>query len=108
MKKLNERIKKIREELHLSQEYVAKYMNLNRTAISQIESGNRKVSAEELKVFSELFGITADELINGNEERIPENMFVRSFEELDEADKKEIMNLIKFKKMMKEKPINNV
>lgn len=108
MKRINERIKEIREELHLSQEYVAKYMNLNRTAISQIESGNRKISAEELKKFSELFGVTTDELLNGNEEEIPDNMFARSFNELDDADKKEIMNLIKFKKMMKEKSIDNV
>ena len=108
MKKINESIKEIREELHLSQEYVAKYMNLNRTAISQIELGNRKISAEELKKLSELFAVTTDQLLNGNEEEIPDNMFARSFNELDDADKKEIMNLIKFKKMMKEKSIDNV
>ena len=36
---LYERIKKARTELHLSQEYVANYLGVKRTAIVEIESG---------------------------------------------------------------------
>ena len=46
MKALYERIKKARTELHLSQDYVAKFLGVNRTAVDEIESGKRKVSAE--------------------------------------------------------------
>ena len=60
MKALYERIKKARTELHLSQDYVAKFLGVNRTAVVEIESGKRKVSAEELGKFSELFQIPVD------------------------------------------------
>ena len=62
---LHERIKKARTDLHLSQNYVAKCIGINRTAIVEIESGKRKVSADELGKFSELFHISADELLKG-------------------------------------------
>ena len=65
MRALYERIKEARTELHLSQDYVAKFLGVNRTAIVEIESGKRKVSADELGKFSELFQIPADELLNG-------------------------------------------
>ena len=103
MIKLNERIKKARTNLHLSQEYVANFLGLNRSAIVEIESGKRKVSAEELGKFSELFQIPIDELLYGKITSTSTQKFVRKFESLDETDQKEILNLIEFKKMMKEK-----
>lgn len=101
--KLHERLKKARAELHLSQDYVAKVVGVNRTAIVEIESGSRSVKSEELKKFSELFQISADELLNGRNTAMPNAVFARSFESLDENDQKEILNLIEFKKMLKER-----
>lgn len=103
MRALYERIKEARTELHLSQDYVAKFLGVNRTAIVEIESGKRKVSADELGKFSELFQIPADELLNGRSTEMPVQMFVRRFGALDEADQQEILNLIEFKRMMKER-----
>lgn len=103
MRALYERIKEARTELHLSQDYVAKFLGVNRTAIVEIESGKRKVSADELGKFSELFQIPADELLNGRSTEMPVQMFARRFGALDEADQQEILNLIEFKRMMKEK-----
>ena len=103
MRALYERIKEARTELHLSQDYVAKFLGVNRTAIVEIESGKRKVSADELGKFSELFQIPADELLNGRSTEMPVQMFARRFGELDEADQQEILNLIEFKRMMKER-----
>ncbi len=102
MNVLAERIKACRTKLHLSQEYVASYMEMNRATIAQIELGNRKVSADELARFSGLFGLSADALLHGEDAEMPAAMFARSFEELDERDKNEIMSLIQFKKMMRE------
>ena len=99
--KLHERIKKLRTNLHLSQEYVAKILGVNRNAIVEIEAGKRKVSAEELGKLAELFKVSTDELLNGRQVEMPTMMFARKFEELDEADQKEILNLIEFKRMMK-------
>ena len=103
MRALYERIKEARTELHLSQDYVAKFLGVNRTAIVEIESGTRKVSADELGKFSELFQIPADELLNGRSTEMPVQMFARRFGALDEADQQEILNLIEFKRMMKER-----
>lgn len=103
MRALYERIKEARTELHLSQDYVAKFLGVNRTAIVEIESGKRKVSADELGKISELFQIPADELLNGRSTEMPVQMFARRFGALDEADQQEILNLIEFKRMMKER-----
>ncbi len=90
-------------DLHLSQDYVARYLGVNRTAVVEIESGRRKVSADELGKFSELFQIPADELLNGRTTQMPVQMFARRFGALDENDQQEILNLIEFKRMMKER-----
>ena len=72
-------------------------------AIIEIESGKRKVSAEELGKFSELFHITTDELLHGNNDYTSGQIFIKNFELLDENDQKEILNLIEFKRIMKER-----
>lgn len=40
--------------------------------------------------------------MNGRNIEMPVQMFARSFVELDETDQREILNLIEFKKRMKE------
>lgn len=101
MNRLNERIRTYRNQLRLSQDYVAKYLGINRAAFTQIELGKRKVSADELSSLSCLFGVSADILLNGQKKPQPASLFARSFESLDETDREEIMNLIRFKQMMK-------
>ena len=54
---MHERLKEARKYLKLSQEFVAHQMHLSRPTISAIESGQRKVTAEELAGFSKLYGI---------------------------------------------------
>jgi len=104
MSELYERIKQERRERQLSQEQVANYLGVNRTAIVEIESGKRKVSAEELKKFCELFCMSADMLLYGEElPPIPDLVLFRSFSTLDEEDQKEILGLIEFKRMRKER-----
>ena len=100
---LFERLKKARTELHLSQDYVAKFVGVNRTAIVEIEAGKRSVKTEELKKFSELFQISADELLNGRNTEMPNIVFARNFSLLEEDDQQEILNLIEFKKRLKER-----
>lgn len=98
-----ERLKEARKNLKLSQEFVARQMRLSRPTISAIESGQRKVTAEELAGFSELYGISADELIYGKaSEDAQVEMFARAFSELSDIDRREIMSLIDFKRRYKE------
>ena len=101
MKSVNERIKELRTQLHISQDYVAKYLGVSRSTVTQVENGNRKVLAEEVPKLCELFGVSADRLFEEKEISQPTAMFARSFENLDENDQAEIMNLIRFKEQMK-------
>lgn len=101
MVKVNERIKALRTQLHLSQDYVAKYLGLSRSTYTQMENGNRKVLADEVAQLSNLFGVSADSLLNDTVMSQPATMFARSFEKLDERDQAEIMNLIRFKEQVK-------
>ncbi len=101
MTTINERIKNFRSQLHLSQEYVANFLGLNRATYTQMENGKRKITAEDVSRLSELFGVTADAILNENQPSQPAAVFARSFEKLDENDQAEIMNLIKFKEQLK-------
>jgi transcriptional regulator with XRE-family HTH domain len=63
-KDLGTKIKKIREKLGLSQEELGKKLGIGRVAVSQIETGDRKISAEEIADFSKVFNIPTDILLN--------------------------------------------
>ncbi len=100
--KTNERMKDLRVRLHLSQDYVARYLGVHRSTVTQMENGNRKILADDVAKLCTLFGVSADTLINGDPDQAkPAAVFARSFEELDETDQAEIMNLIRFKEQMK-------
>ena len=54
-KTLGERLREAREYLGFSQEEVATYLEVSRSALSNIESGQRKVEALELKKLARLY-----------------------------------------------------
>lgn len=60
--KVGKYLKKIREDLKLTQEEVANKLNLGRDAIIRIENGIRKISVEELNKFSKIYNVSLDEL----------------------------------------------
>lgn len=101
MKNVGARIKEARERLHLTQDYVARQVGINRSAMADIERGKRKVSAEELGKISELFLIPMEELLHGRETEEPTRVFARKFAALDDDDQREILNLMEFKRAMK-------
>lgn len=102
MAELGTRLQKLRLALQLSQEYVAQQLHIGRAAVSQIEQGKRKVTSEELAMFSRIYGVSADELLVGRKAELPSQVFTRRFNELDEIDQQEILSLMEFKRMMKE------
>ena len=106
-KKIGERLKKLRKYLGLTQQQVASILNIGRDAILRIEKGERKINIEELRNFSKLYNISMDELIsNGSIINNSEIAFARGFNELSDKDKKEIMSLIKYKNIIKERNRN--
>ena len=63
-KKLGGRIRKLRGQVGLSQEDLAKRLKISRVAVSQIESGHRKISAEETAKLAKVFNTTSDILLD--------------------------------------------
>jgi len=63
-KKMGSKIKKLREQIGLSQDDLAKQMKISRVAVSQIEAGKRKISAQETAMLSKIFNTTSDILLN--------------------------------------------
>ena len=97
-----ERLKEIRKRLNLSQEFVAKQLGLARTTLVAIEYGNRKITADELVKFSDLYGVSIDEILYGKVNTDSEiSMFTRIFSTLFEADRKEILNIMDYKRRYK-------
>lgn len=56
-----------REAAGLSQQQVADATGIPRSGVSDVERGLREVSALELKAYADLFGTTADALLNGEQ-----------------------------------------
>lgn len=54
-KRLGERLREAREYLGFSQEEVAKFLGVPRSAVSNVETGSRKIDALELKKLGGLY-----------------------------------------------------
>jgi transcriptional regulator with XRE-family HTH domain len=99
---IGSRIKKLREQLVISQQELADKLGVSRPAVSQIESGARKICAEELKKLADIFNISVDGLLNLEKEPL---VLVRENKETYQA-KPEIRinvpqkNLAKFKEVL--------
>ena len=98
-----EKLRKVRNELGFSQEYVAKNLDMNRATVAQIELGNRKITTDEAAMFCRLYHISSDYLLGTESVETKSAMYARGFEEITEADQQEILNLIAFKKAMSNK-----
>lgn len=61
-KELGQRIRDLRKNLGYSQQEVAQKLGIHRPSVSQIESGERDLSAEELTKISEFFGVPMNEI----------------------------------------------
>jgi transcriptional regulator with XRE-family HTH domain len=61
----NERLYNLRKQKGLSQEEVANQLNVSRQTISKWESADSTPDMEKLKLLSQLFEITLDELVLG-------------------------------------------
>ena len=100
MKNIADKLRDARVKLGFSQDYVAKCVGLSRSAVTQIELGNRKISADEISQFCKLYHLSADYLLDSGYSETKHTVFARGFEELNENDQQEILNLIAFKKAM--------
>lgn len=67
MLRLNERIKMLRTENHISQSQLAKALGVSQKAVSLWESGDRVPSATAIASLTKYFGVSADYLLGLDE-----------------------------------------
>ncbi len=68
-----ERLREARKMAGLSQGQVAKLLKMHRPTISEIEAGNRRVSAEELSKFADMYEVSVSWLIGEVPEQLEKN-----------------------------------
>ncbi|HEX8017457.1 MAG TPA: helix-turn-helix transcriptional regulator [Flavobacterium sp.] len=94
-----ERLKEARVMSGLSQENAAKILQIQRPAISEIESGKRKVSAEEIIQFAKLYKVSTSWLLlkEENESALDEQTKIaaRELGKMDESDRKKLLEILR-------------
>lgn len=96
---LGERLRRSREYLGLSQSEVAEYMGLSRPAISNMESGRRKVSTFELARLASLYRQPYEYFL-GEVPEVPEDTtttaLFRATRELSDRDRQQVLRFAQF------------
>lgn len=95
------RLKESREYLDLSQDEVAKFLKISRSAVSLIESGERKIDAIELKKFADLYGRSVEHFLaqKGVQDVTPDIAHLaRTATQLTEQDRGELLRFAQFLK----------
>lgn len=94
---LADRLRAAREMAGLSQGQVARLLEVHRPCISEIEAGRRKVSADELARFSDLYGVELDWLLGKvAQERDPAvELAARELSKLRPEDLERVVHLLK-------------
>jgi transcriptional regulator with XRE-family HTH domain len=96
---LASRLKEMREYLALSQEEVAQMMGISRSAISLIESGERRVEAMELKRFAQIYQCPLEQLTGASREAEGSReiaFLARAAAKLSPKDREELMRFAQF------------
>ena len=96
---LSARLKEAREYRGFSQEEVARHLGVPRSAISLIESGSRRVSAEELSQLAKLFQTTMESLADHDQEASETEsvrLVARAAAELSATDRDEVLRFAQF------------
>lgn len=100
---LAENIKVIREKQGLLQKEVALHIGVDKSTYSKIEKGLREVTVAELQKLSKLFNLSADEILNYDENILPKEVVIEDkttaeqiqlIQQLEEEDKQTIFKLI--------------
>ena len=76
---IGEKIKKKRKELNLTQEYLAKELNISRQAISKWEKEMSYPSMENLVKLSEIFGVDIEYFKKDNDEKENDSLISKIF-----------------------------
>lgn len=95
---IGERLKEAREYLNLSQNEISQVVGISRSAISLIESNQRKVDAIELAKFSEIYQQPESYFTGTDAVQEPKAIkhLARTASGLSEADQNELLQFARF------------
>lgn len=93
------RLREARKMAGISQGQVAKILDMHRPTITEIEAGNRRVSAEELSKFAEIYDVTVSWLLAETAEQLDTNdpklqLAARELSKLKPDDLDRLMRLL--------------
>lgn len=92
------RLRLARENAGLSQGQVAKMLGLHRPSVSEMEAGNRRISAEELVQLAEIYEVSIDWLTRGADEQSPDQarieLAARELTKLRREDLDRVLDLL--------------
>lgn len=106
-RRLGEKLRQAREYVGFSQDEVAGFLKVPRTAVTNIESGQRKVDALELKRLADLYRQPMNYFTNGDDEAgtaLPTDVahLARQAATLSPKDREELGRFADFLKMRAE------
>lgn len=93
------RLRLAREQAGLSQNQAAKLLGLQRPAISEIEAGRRKISADEIAQLSEIYDVDVSWLLSTKQTEFNETyekfeLAAREFSKLNPEDAKRLLDVL--------------
>lgn len=97
-RRLADRLRETRAYLNLSQQYVSDETSIPRSAISDIERGERRVESLELKRLANVYGVSVSYFLEdetAGEEKLA-GALTRMFGEMDEREREELMRFANY------------
>ena len=91
------RLRAAREQAGLSQGQVAKLLGLQRPSISELEAGRRKVSAEEVTRFADIYNVSVSWIMK-EESEVPDpavELAARELAKLKKEDLDTVLNVLR-------------
>jgi len=91
------RLRAAREQAGLSQGQVATMLDLHRPSVSEVEAGRRRVSADEISQFAEIYNVSVSWLMN-EESEVPDpavELAARELAKLKKEDLDTVLNVIR-------------
>ena len=98
-KAIASRLRLSREMAGLTQGQVAKSLDWHRPTVSEIEAGRRRVSAEELTTFAEMYGVSVPWIVGEEDQESSEaadrvKLAARELSKLREEDLDRVLQLV--------------
>lgn len=109
-RQIGERLREARKLAGLSQGQVAKILDLHRPSVSEMEAGNRRVSAVELARLSEIYDVSVSWLLGDTPDTLEANdpRLQLAARELSKLKPEDLERLLKLLAAMRFDPASNV